>query len=338
MQDYRAPWWLPGGHLQTVWSALYARRYAAGRPGALAWRRERWETPDADFVDVDYALPAAPEGARVLVLFHGLEGSSRSHYAEAMARACQARGWQLVVPHFRGCSGTPNRLLRAYHSGDVQELDWILRRFHARHGRVLAMGVSLGGNALARWAGVQGERSRQCVRAAAVVSAPLNMAAAAAQLQGGLNHWIYGRSFLRSMLPKVMDKARQFPQSIDGQRIQAIRNLQEFDAVFTAPVHGFASAEDYWSRASAAPVLASVAVPLLLLNARNDPLIPIDSLPVPAQLNSWVECWRPAQGGHAGFVTGAWPGQVHAMPEAVCNWLGACLQKPAPSSVPATMR
>mgnify|MGYP003404612918 FL=1 len=142
MKPYQAPAWLPGGHAQTIWPKLIKQE-------ALKLRRERWETPDGDFVDVDHV--DGPPEAPLLVLFHGLEGSAASHYALSTAHACRKAGWRLALPHFRGCSGELNRRPRAYHSGDSDEIDWILRRLHAANGgRPLhAAGVSLGGNARA---------------------------------------------------------------------------------------------------------------------------------------------------------------------------------------------
>ncbi|MDR2299931.1 MAG: alpha/beta fold hydrolase [Comamonas sp.] len=323
-ERFRSPWWQPGGHVQTIWSALCARSRLRGQQGP--WRRERWETGDADFIDVDFSSHAVAAGAPTLALFHGLEGSSASHYARAMAEVCAQRGWQLAVPHFRGCSGEPNRLLRAYHSGDAAEVDWILRRLQSQaDGELLAMGVSLGGNALARWAGLQQQAAMQVVKAAAIVCAPLDLVAGGAQLGRGLSRWIYTPMFMRTLLPKALGKWQQSPGLFDRARLQRARTLREFDDVFTAPVHGFADADDYWRRASAKPLLRQVAVPLLLLNARNDPFVPASSLPAQAEVSTSVQLWQPEHGGHVGFSTGAWPGHVHAMPRAVAAWLAQWL-------------
>ena len=170
MRDYHAPWWLPGGNLQTIWPARYAKRVFGAHP---RWRRERWDTPDADFVDVDW-LDAPARTGTLLVLFHGLEGSSRSHYAEAFADFCAERGVAFVIPHFRGCGGELNRGPRAYHSGDHEEIGWVLARLRALHpGPVIAVGVSLGGNALLRWAGEAGAQASAFVCAVAAVCSPL---------------------------------------------------------------------------------------------------------------------------------------------------------------------
>lgn len=316
-EQFRAPWWQPGGHVQTIWAALYAK------VGVFpVWRRERWDTPDGDFIDIDFSSHPAGANAPTLVLFHGLEGSSSSHYAKALAQVCAQRGWHLAVPHFRGCSGEPNRLLRAYHSGDADEVDWILRRLQqGASGELLAMGVSLGGNALARWAGLQQQAAAELVKGAAVICAPLDLVAGGVNLGQGLNRWLYTPVFMRTLVPKALAKWQQAPGLFDRQRLQRARTLHDFDDVFTAPVHGFRDADDYWRRASAKPLLKQVAVPLLLLNARNDPFVPVHSLPTPDEVSAAVQLWQPPHGGHVGFASGAWPAHVQAMPLAVTEWL-----------------
>lgn len=316
-EQFRAPWWQPGGHVQTIWAALYAK------VGVFpVWRRERWDTPDGDFIDIDFSSHPAGTNAPTMVLFHGLEGSSSSHYAKALAQVCAQRGWHLVVPHFRGCSGEPNRLLRAYHSGDADEVDWILRRLQqGASGELLAMGVSLGGNALARWAGLQQQAAAELVKGAAVICAPLDLVAGGVNLGQGLNRWLYTPVFMRTLVPKALAKWQQAPGLFDRQQLQRARTLHDFDDVFTAPVHGFRDADDYWRRASAKPLLKQVTVPLLLLNARNDPFVPAHSLPTPDEVSAAVQLWQPPHGGHVGFASGAWPAHVQAMPLAVTEWL-----------------
>jgi len=318
--DYRAPWWLPGGNLQTIWAALVARR-AATPP---SYRRERWTTPDADFLDVDWLQSARPAAATapLLVLFHGLEGSSRSHYAEAFADFACARGIAFAVPHFRGCSGELNRAPRAYHSGDHEEIGWILARMREHHaGPLLAVGVSLGGNALMRWAGEAGDSARSQVAAIASVCSPLDLAAGGHAIGRGFNRLVYTTMFLRSMKPKALAKLAQHPGLFDREALVAARDLYEFDNIFTAPLHGFAGTEDYWARASAKPHLHRIRVPALVLNARNDPFVPAASLPRAEEVGPCVTVWQPATGGHVGFPAGAWPGHVRSMPHAVGGWL-----------------
>jgi len=328
MMDYQAPAWLPGGNLQTVWAALFARNVRSMPP---SYRRERWTTPDADFIDVDWVDAIAAAGARhavglpappLIVLFHGLEGSSASHYARAFAAFAQEQGLAFAVAHFRGCSGELNRGPRAYHSGDYAEVDWILRRFRAQYpGPLLAVGVSLGGNALMRWAGEVGPDAASVVRAVASVSAPLDLAAGGHAIGSGFNRLVYNRMFLRSMRPKAMGKLAQYPGLFDREALAQAQDLYAFDNIFTAPLHGFRDVEDYWRRASAKPHLPKVAVPALLLNARNDPFIPALSLPRPHEVSRAVTLWQPPHGGHVGFPQGRWPGHVRVMPWAVGQWL-----------------
>lgn len=315
---YRAPWWLPGGHLQTIWAAKLAQADGGQRP---AWRRERWTTPDHDFIDVDVQAVADPQ-APWLVLFHGLEGSSSSHYARAFAAQARQRGWHLAVPHFRGCSGELNLGPRAYHSGDHLEVDWILRRLRQRSSRSLyVVGVSLGGNALLRWAQESGEMASATVAAMAAISSPLDLAAAGADLDQGFNALIYGRMFLATMKPKALRKWQQHPGLFDLERVRSARTLRVFDDAFTARVHGFAGVDDYYARCSAKPRLREVRVPALVVNALNDPFVPASSLPLPQEVGANVRLWQPPEGGHVGFPSGRPWGHVDAMPHAVSTWL-----------------
>jgi uncharacterized protein len=320
MRSFRAPRWLPGGHLQTIWPALYGRRVLGPRP---VYQRERWVTPDGDFIDVDFRFAAQRE-APWLVLFHGLEGSSRSHYAEAFADAAHTLGWSYAVPHFRGCSGELNLAPRAYHSGDHEEIGWMLSRLRERAGRPLhAVGISLGGNALLRWAEEAGDSAAATARAIAAVCSPIDLAAGGQAIGRGLSRQVYTRMFLRSMKPKALAKLAQHPGLFNRERMLAARDLYEFDNLFTAPLHGFRDTDDYWSRASAKPHLAQIRVPTLVLNARNDPFVPAASLPGANEVGRFVTLWQPAHGGHVGFPAGRFPGHVQSMPKAVVDWLRA---------------
>ncbi|MGM9487297.1 YheT family hydrolase [Ideonella sp. YS5] len=318
MQAFRPPRWVPGGHLQTIWASLFARRVQGPRP---LYQRERWTTPDGDFVDVDFQAAKDPQ-APWLVLFHGLEGSSRSHYAEAFADVAGALGWHYAVPHFRGCSGELNLAPRAYHSGDYEEIGWMLGRLRERAGQPLhAVGVSLGGNALLRWAEEAGDTAAQTVRAVAAICSPIDLAAGGHAIGRGLNRRLYTPHFLRTMKPKAMAKWAQHPGLFDRERLAGARDLYEFDNLFTAPLHGFRDTDDYWSRASAKPHLARIRVPALVINSRNDPFIPASSLPRQGDVGPCVRLWQPLHGGHVGFPAGRFPFHVRAMPEAVVDWL-----------------
>ncbi len=306
--NYRPPAWLPGGHAQTIWPLLIK--------GPLPpYRRERWETPDGDFVDLDW-VDGTP-GAPCIALVHGLEGSSRSHYARRLMRATSRRGWHGVVVHFRGCSGEPNRLARAYHSGDSVEIDWILRRLHAAgYPALFAAGVSLGGNALLKWAAELGDAPDSPVNAIAAVSVPLDLVAANEALSTGFN-LVYARHFLRTLIPAAQAKDRRFPGRFELHRALVARTLRDFDDAVTAPLHGFAGADDYYARSSAGPLLGSIRLPTLLLHALNDPFLPPAALPRPEHLPPAVRLELLAQGGHVGFVHGAPPGQLDWMPARV---------------------
>lgn len=307
---YSAPWWLPGGHAQTIFPALAGRRALAA--AALSYTRERWASEDAsgqtdgDFIDVDF-LPWI-DGAPLVLLFHGLEGSSSSHYALALMGALKARNWNGCVAHFRGCSGEINRLPRAYHSGDSAEIDWILRRLIAtrRPARLFAAGISLGGNALAKWAAEQGDDAKALVGATVSVSSPLDLAASGAALGQGFN-MIYTRMFLDTMKKKGAAKFQQHPGIFDIDLMLGARDLHAFDNIVTAPLHGFRDTEDYWARASAKPLLRAVQVPMLLINAKNDPFYPVHALPTAADVSASVVLEQPATGGHVGFAQGALP-------------------------------
>jgi len=311
-KPYRAPAWLPGGHAQTIWPLLI-------KPPPLKLRRERWETPDGDFVDVDFL--DGPPDAPLFVLFHGLEGSSASHYALSTAHACKKAGWRLALPHFRGCSGELNRRPRAYHSGDSEEIDWILRRLHAANGgRPLhAAGVSLGGNALLKWAGERGEQAAEVVTGVAAICAPLDLAACGHHLAHGFNR-VYTQHFLKTLKAVSAARLRQFPGLFDEARMLRAINLHQFDDVVTAPIHGFAGADDYWQRASAKPWLKSIAIPTVAVNPKNDPFLPAAYLPNAADVSPQVRLEQPAGGGHVGFVSGAFPGNLDWLPQRLLHF------------------
>jgi predicted alpha/beta-fold hydrolase len=217
--------------------------------------------------------------------------------------------------HFRGCSGEPNRLPRAYHSGDAEEGDWVLRQVHGRWPQtpLYAVGISLGGNMLAKWLGERAEDA-QFVTAAASVGSPLDLAAGGAALARGFNR-VYTQVFLASLKPKALAKVQRFPGIANADRLRACRNLYEFDNEYTAPVHGFRDTDDYWTRASGRPWLAAVRVPHLVLNALNDPFVPAASLPRALDVSRYVRLEQPASGGHVGFARGTLPGRLDFLPQ-----------------------
>ena len=318
-RPYRAPFWLPGGNVQTLWPLAIKGK-------TPVYRRERWQTPDDDFIDLDW-VDAYPIDATVptVVLFHGLEGSSASHYARALMRAVAARHWRGVVVHFRGCSGEPNELVRSYHSGDSNEIDWILRRLKASaicsKAPLFAAGVSLGGNALLKWLGEQGTSAIRIIDAAAAISAPLDLAAASRSLATGFNR-IYTKNFLKTLIPRALAKHQRFPGVIDASRLIAARTLADFDDAVIAPVHGFADANDYYAKSSSKCLLGFVQVPTLVLNAANDPFLPASALPNASDVSSAVQLEIPLHGGHVGFVSAGPPGNIAWLPQRLLAHFG----------------
>ncbi len=312
---YARPIWLPGAHLQTIVPALLG-----WRPG-ICYRRERWETPDGDFIDLDW-IDAARTDAPLLAVFHGLEGSSRSRYAQALAHQAARLGWSCAVVHFRGCSGEPNRAARFYHSGDSDEIDWIVRRLRLRHPRapLHMVGISLGGNALLKWLAERGTDAAALVRGAAAVSAPLDLAAGGHALSSGFN-LIYTRMFLKTLKAKSLEKLRHYPGLFDVDAMLAARNLYEFDNVVTAPLHGYRDTDDYWTRAASKPLLHGIKTPTLILNARNDPFMPERSLPAATEVSGDVTLDFPTTGGHVGFIATRDGGGTHWMPRRVFSFL-----------------
>jgi len=299
---YRRPWWYRGRHLQTLWGPLL-------RPGRRPrFRRERIETPDGDFLDLDWVECPAADAPLVLVL-HGLEGSSRSHYVAGLCREATALHLRAVVMNFRSCSGEPNRLPRLYHSGETSDFDLVLRRLLDREadGPIGLVGVSLGGNVALKWLGEHGDAVPAAVRAAAAISTPFDLAECATLLDVGLSRALYTDNFLRTMKPKVLAKAALLNGRLDLGAAQRARTFAEYDRAVTAPIFGFADERDYWARSSSRPFLPKIRRPTLLINAVNDPFIPSSALPEPEVASSpWLEAAFVPEGGHAGFLEGPW--------------------------------
>jgi hypothetical protein len=299
--SYVAPGWLPNRHLMTIYASV------ARLPERLPIARERWELPDGDFLDVDRLAGPRPDAPLLLVL-HGLEGSSRSGYVRGLLARARARGLAGLALNFRGCSGEPNRLARFYHSGDTGDLAHALERLTSEQpGRPIVLaGFSLGGNVVAKFLGERGEDLPGELKAASVVSVPFDLLACSRALDGpGLPAWIYRQRFLRKLRAKSLAKARRFPGAFDLPRLRAARLLRDFDDAVTAPLHGFASAEDYYARSSSGRLLDGVARPLQILAAEDDPFIPTEALPLAAaKTNPRIQLEVSHAGGHVGFVDG----------------------------------
>jgi predicted alpha/beta-fold hydrolase len=273
-------------------------------------RRERWELPDGDFLDVDrYGLDGEAD-APVLVVLHGLEGSSRAPYVRGLVALALARGLSALAMNFRGCSGTPNRLPRFYHSGDTGDLDAVVTRLAAeRPGRPIVLGgFSLGGNVVAKYLGERGDDLPPQVRAGVGISVPFDLIRSAQALDApGFWNWVYRERFLRRLRRKALAKAGRFPGAFDVARVRAARTFAAYDAAVTAPLHGFASAEEYWSLSSSARFLSGVRRPLLAVAALDDPIVPADAVPIAAACeNPQITIDATPAGGHVAFVSG-WP-------------------------------
>jgi predicted alpha/beta-fold hydrolase len=300
VEPYRAPWWLRGAHAQTIAGRLLRR------PRPPAFRRTRIDTPDGDFVDIDAAPPHEAERPLVLLL-HGLEGSARRGYAINTYRALARHGLRGAGLNFRSCSGEPNRAARFYHSGDSDELRFVLDAVaHALGAPVrAAIGFSLGGNVLLKYLGEEGDAAARRLAGAVAVSVPFDLGAGARSMERSVMGRFYMGHFMKSLVSKAVAKRTLLEGRIDLARVAAARTFREFDDAATAPLHGFASADDYYARSSSGPLLPRIRVPTLLLHAMDDPFLPAAVLPVSAiEANPCLLAGITATGGHVGFLHG----------------------------------
>lgn len=296
-----APWWLPGGHLQTIWRKL------ATTP-SLIRQRQRIELTDGDFIDVDH-LSAAGNNKPLVFLLHGLAGCSASPYILAMQHTLHTAGYDSVAMNLRGCSGDHNRLAIAYHSGCSDDVEEVIAALMTPQQRPLVViGYSLGANVLVKW--LSETRFRNRLQAAVSVSNPFALDLCCAQMKSGMAYW-YGRYFLRRLRTDLLRKQAAFRQQGQDQEVERIRQLGpldglqtlwEFDDAVTAPLHGFAGAEDYYQRCSSRQFIASTPVPTLIVHSHNDPIIPLRSLPSPDQMPAQVSWEILPFGGHVGFA------------------------------------
>jgi uncharacterized protein len=293
--SYRSPLFFSNGHLQTIYPNFF--RHVEG----VNYLRERITTPDDDFLDLDQSSAGAN---RVAIIAHGLEGNSTRPYVLGMVRALNCSGWDAIVWNFRGCSGEPNRQLRFYHSGDTPDLHTVVTHVlqNGRYKLISLVGFSLGGNVMLKYLGEQGLRLDSRVRAAVVFSVPCDLAAGAGKMARTENT-IYMVRFMRMLQEKIRAKMELFPGRINDREYHRMRNFEDFDDRYTAPLHGFKSAMDYWEKASSRPLLARIAIPTLLVNALDDPFLAPSCYPFKeAQSNPNLFLETPAEGGHVGFV------------------------------------
>lgn len=300
---FRPAWWLPGAHLQTL-----GGKYLRPLPD-LPLDRERMETPDGDFLDLDFGPDPDPHGPIVLIL-HGLEGFSRRPYVLYAASLLARAGLMPVALNFRGCSGEPNRRARLYHSGETGDALFVLRRLRDRwpHRPLGALGFSLGGNVLLKLMGERQDGGRNLLRGAAVISVPYDLEAGARRLERGVMGRFYTRYFLRSLKGKIRAKEEMLIPLLDLPAVFRARSLRAFDDAATAPLHGFQGAPDYYRRCSSAGFLAGIRIPTLLVHALDDPFLPPQALPRgPLEANPALTPLFLPRGGHVGFVSGPLP-------------------------------
>ncbi len=298
LQDssYRAPSWLPGGHLQTIHPALF-RRVAL-----VTGYHERLELPDGDFLDLAWS---GKNGKKLAILSHGLEASMETEYIQGMARALLHRGWDILAWNFRGCGREPNRLLRMYHSGATEDLHSVIRHAISSHPAqsIHLIGFSLGGNLTLKLLGENPRHLPSHIHAAVAVSVPCDLACSSAQLAQFSNR-IYMERFLIAMRAKIRVKKRRFPDQLDLTGLNRIRTFRQFDDRYTAPIHGFRDAADYWKKNSCRPFLSAIRIPTLLVNAANDPFLgPACHPRTEAASSRHFHFEIPDTGGHVGFPT-----------------------------------
>lgn len=300
ISEFRAPAWLPSPHAQTIAGRVLRR------PDPPAFTRERWITPDDDFLDLDFAPPVGAD-APIVLLLHGLEGSAQRGYAINTYGALAKHGVASVGLNFRSCSGEPNRTARFYHSGETEDIRFVLGELRKRHPHrpIGAIGFSLGGNALLKFLGEEGDAAAQLVSAAAAVSVPYDLSVSADYLDKSALGRLYTRIFLKPLVTKMLEKKLLLGDACDLARVQRARTFREFDEAITAPLHGFEDAEDYYRRSSSAQFITSIRVPTLLLHSEDDPFLPAAVIPrADMAANPLVTASIQKEGGHVGFIRG----------------------------------
>lgn len=302
MHAYKPPIWLPEGHSQSIYPALFREI-----PETHA-HTERLELPDGDFLDLDWHIRSGGLIQKpLLIVSHGLEGGSRRHYITGLIRSLP--DYHALAWNYRSCSGEPNRNLRFYHSGATDDLDCVINHAISLGVRdIFLAGFSLGGNLTLKWLGENGEKASKFVRKAVAFSVPLHLSSSSQQLARWENR-LYTHRFLQTLLEKVTEKSARYPQDITPAMLSSIRSLYDFDDVITGPLHGFKDAEDYYEQNSSLYFLGGIRVPTLVVNAKNDPFLSQECLPEVIQ-SDYVQIELPKQGGHCGFFPRNYRGET----------------------------
>lgn len=299
--NFTPAWWLPGGHLQTLWAAIHSPKLK------YDLQAERIELPDGDFIDLQYY--DCNEMKPLVILMHGLEGSSKSAYMRRMINALAAIDYGVIAMHFRGCSGEQNRLVRTYHAGDTADFDYVIKLLRQRfpNRKLMAIGYSLGGNVLLKW--LARSNNKEHLDSAVAVSVPFLLDQAVKRLNHGFSKF-YQWLFIKTLRNKIICKSQTVPIPLDLNALSTIKNLRDFDDKITAPLHGFIDAKDYYIQASSRPLLKNITVNTLLLHAKDDPFLFNYAIPTHADLSSQVSLEVLPKGGHIGFVSGILPGRA----------------------------
>ncbi len=293
---YKRPWYLTNAHFETIWPSLFR---LTAQP---AYRRERIFTEDDDFLDLDWLQPGHK---RLVIISHGLEGDSRRHYVVGMANAMVANGWDVLAWNFRGCGETINRQPRFTHNGATEDLDTVVQHALSKHNyrTVALVGFSMGANLSLVYLGRDSDRVPAEIKAAVCFSVPCDLASASSCLAESGNS-LYMHRFLRLMGRKVRQQAQTFPEYFPVSDYQKLKNFHDFDGRYTAPLHGFRDARDYWEQCSGNRYLANVSLPTWIINAYNDPFLPPACYPeFSFHGNHFVSLFTPLHGGHCGFTS-----------------------------------
>ncbi|WP_139924368.1 YheT family hydrolase [Hymenobacter sp. DG01] len=311
---YQPPFYLFNGHLQTIVPSLWRT------VPEVRYQRERVETPDGDFLDLDWSCRPGPAPTdRLGIVSHGLEGDASRPYVRGMVRALNQAGLDALAWNYRSCSGEMNRLLRSYHLGDTDDLDFVVRYAlgTGRYRRVYLTGFSAGGNVTLKYLGENPARVPQEVQRAAVFSVPTDLKASSHHI-ARLENRIYLNRFMKTLRAKMRAKAELLPGQVDLTDIDLLQDFPQFDNRFTAPMHGFKSADEYYEHASSGRYLGNIQVPTLLVNAQNDPFLPPSCFPREVAARSpYVYLETPSDGGHVGFGEGSPDGQYYSERRAV---------------------
>lgn len=298
---FKPAWWLPSSHLQTLWPAIFRSEIKG-----LSFKRERFELPDQDFIDIDWA--EHPHEGPIVLILHGFEGSLESHYAKGILRAITNIGWRGAFMYFRGCSGEPNRLPRGYHSGETTDVAYIIQKLREREPNtpIAAIGYSLGGNVLLKWLGETGKENP--LKAAVAISVPFDLHKASKRIQHGFSRF-YQWYLLKCARDRLLQKFVRVAAPIDLSSLAEAHTIREFDHQYTVPLHGFASVDEYYTMTSCGRYLNQIEVPTLVIHAKDDPFMTEDMIPDPNELSPKITLEITENGGHVGFVMGKYPWQ-----------------------------